>query len=257
MPQRVCLFHWKQGEAGERVEQLERAGYDVQLETRPDPARLRSLAEAPPAATVIDLTRLPSHGRDLAVALRVRAGTRRVPLVVAGGSSAAVADMQKHVPDAVYCSWEEIAPAVRRAIDRPPADPVVPDSALAGYSGRPLPRKLGIRPGATVALVRAPDDFGEVLGDLPEGARLRRGRTAGADLVIWFVRSRRDLERDLERHARLEVPLWIVWPKKSSGVSSDLSEQVVRGQGLAAGLVDYKVCAVDATWSGLLFRRRR
>jgi hypothetical protein len=257
MPQRVCLFHWKDGEAGDRVARLERGGYDVQLETQPSPAVLRSLAEAPPAATVIDLTRLPSQGRDLALALRLRGGTRRVPLVVAGGGPDAVAAVQRHLPDAVYCSWDEIVPAVRGAIERPPANPVVPDSALAGYSGTPLPRKLGIKPGAVVALVRAPDGFDEVLGELPEGARLRRGRVAGADLVVWFVRTRRDLERDLGRHAALEVPVWMVWPKKASGLSADLSEQVVREAGLAAGLVDYKVCAVDATWSGLLFRRRR
>jgi hypothetical protein len=132
-----------------------------------------------------------------------------------------------------------------------------PPVASAGYSGTPLPRKLVIKPGTTASLVGAPAGFEAVLGELPEGARVRRGRAAGADLVLWFVRSQRALYRDLARYARLEVPVWIIWPKKASGVVSDLSETVVRAAGLQAGIVDYKVCAVDETWSGLLFRRRR
>jgi hypothetical protein len=80
---------------------------------------------------------------------------------------------------------------------------------------------------------------------------------AGADLVLWFVRTRRELESGLERQAQLDVPLWIVWPKKTFALAGDLTQNVVRAAGLAAGLVDYKVCAVDETWSGLLFRRRR
>jgi hypothetical protein len=128
----------------------------------------------------------------------------------------------------------------------------------SGYSGTPLPKKLGIKEGTTVSLVGAPDGFGfqQTLGGLPEGARLRRGRTAGADLVLWFVGTRREFDRGLERQAQLDV-LWIVWPKKTSALAGDLTQNVVRAAGLAAGLVDYKVCAVDETWSGLLFRRRR
>jgi hypothetical protein len=165
--------------------------------------------------------------------------------------------VRRHLPDAVYTPWKSIAAALARAIAAPPADPVVPPSALAGYSGRPLPKKLGIKEDTIVSLVSAPEGFEPSLGRLPAGAGLRRGRTAGADLVLWFVRSRRTLDRGLVRHSQLEVPLWIIWPKKASGAATDLSQNAVRAAGLAAGLVDYKVCAVDETWSGLLFRRRR
>ena len=90
----------------------------------------------------------------------------------------------------------------------------------------------------------------------PTAHGVRRG-ASGADLVLWFVRSVRQLNRGLERYAVLEVPVWIIWPKQASGVDTDLTQNAVRAAGLGAGLVDYKVCAVDETWSGLLFRRRR
>jgi hypothetical protein len=127
---------------------------------------------------------------------------------------------------------------------------------VAGYSGTPLPKKLVIKEGSKVGLVGAPDGFAQALGELPDGARLRQG-ARGADLVLWFVRSALQLKSGLKRYAALEVPLWIIWPKQASGVDTDLSQNVVRAAGMGAGLVDYKVCAVDETWSGLLFRRRR
>lgn len=127
----------------------------------------------------------------------------------------------------------------------------------AGYSKTPLPKKLGIKEGSRVAVLGAPDAFAETLGPLPDGARLKRGTSGGADLVLWFMRSRRQLERGLERYRLLDVPVWMIWPKQASGVATDLTENLIRDAGLGAGLVDYKVCAVDETWSGLLFRRRR
>ena len=131
--------------------------------------------------------------------------------------------------------------------------------SAAGYSGTPLPKKLGIKPNAAVALVRAPKDFQATLGALPEGASLRNGSRAHAELTIWFVRSCKELRRGIRTLSRRaeQGPLWIAWPKKSSGVATDLSEPVVRQAGLAAGWVDYKICAIDATWSGLLFSRRK
>lgn len=128
---------------------------------------------------------------------------------------------------------------------------------MAGYSGTPLPRKLGIKPNAPVALIGAPEDFELTLDRLPEGASLHRdGRPA--DLSLWFVTSRSQLEGGIEAmSARAEGGgLWIAWPKKASGVSTDLSESVVRETGLAAGLVDFKICAIDRVWSGLRFSRR-
>ncbi|MGH9650540.1 MAG: DUF3052 family protein [Terriglobales bacterium] len=129
----------------------------------------------------------------------------------------------------------------------------------AGYSGTPLPKKLGIKPGSVVALMCAPKGFRKTLGLLPEGAKLRADADQDCALTLWFTRSRKELERGMRRAAKMarQGPVWIIWPKQASGMATDLREQLVREAGLAAGLVDYKVCAVDATWSGLLFARRK
>lgn len=130
----------------------------------------------------------------------------------------------------------------------------------AGYSGTPLPRKLGIKSGETVALLGAPDDFDDTLGELPDGVRVKRQARGRADRVLVFARSRAELARRFPAAERALVErggLWLCWPKKASGVATDLAEPDVRSFGLAAGFVDYKICAVDATWSGLLFARRK
>jgi hypothetical protein len=128
-------------------------------------------------------------------------------------------------------------------------------SAAAGYSGTPLVRKLGIKPEARLGLLGAPEGFDETLGELPAGVRIRR-RLGGEpfDVIVAFFARRVELERRLPVLARGLDPaggLWIAWPKRASGVPSDVTEDVVRGLGLAAGLVDNKVCAVDQVWSGL------
>lgn len=125
----------------------------------------------------------------------------------------------------------------------------------AGYSGTPLPKKLGIKPGMTVSVIRAPSGFAEILGELPEGAKLRSGARRPGGLVIWFVKSTDELGSEMRRVVGFTAgaPLWIAWRKKRA----QPSENAVRDAGLAAGLVDYKVCAIDATWSGLLFAPRR
>jgi hypothetical protein len=125
---------------------------------------------------------------------------------------------------------------------------------MAGYSGTPLPRKLGIKPGAAVAFPAAPPGFEQTLGELPEGVRVKQRAAAPLDVVCAFFERRAGLERDLDRLARTVYPdggLWIAWPKRASGVATDITEDVVRELALAAGLVDNKVCAIDATWSGL------
>ncbi|HWF75104.1 MAG TPA: DUF3052 domain-containing protein [Solirubrobacteraceae bacterium] len=126
-----------------------------------------------------------------------------------------------------------------------------------GYSGTPLPTKLGIRPGHRVALLRAPEGFeGETLGELPPGVEVSDRARGPLDVIVAFVRSRSQLERGLATWPKSLDPaggLWIAWPKRSSGVETDLSDGLVREAGLATGLVDNKVCAIDATWSGLRF----
>ena len=256
---RVRLVHWKPEEAAPRVQELADAGYDVVFETF-DPNVMRGLAADPPDAFVIDLTRLPSHGRDVGLYVRERKATRRVPIVFLGGAPEKVARAKERLPDAVYTGWDDAAAAIADAIANPPEDPVVPESTLAGYSGTPLPKKLGIKQGAAVALVDAPTDFEQTLGKLPEGVELRRGIAGAPDVIMLFTMERAHLESNVPemRDAMADGGrLWLAWPKKASGVVTDVSEPVVREIGLAAGLVDYKICAIDSTWSGLLFARRK
>ena len=128
--------------------------------------------------------------------------------------------------------------------------------APAGYSGTPLPKKLGIKEGSRVALIGAPPGF--ELGDLPEGAVVRRGASGAADLTLWFVRSQKELLAGVQKIAPRSAKsgLWIVWAKKTSPLAGDVTETEVRGAGLAAGMVDFKICAVDQDWSGLRFNLR-
>jgi hypothetical protein len=127
---------------------------------------------------------------------------------------------------------------------------------MAGYSGTPLPRKLGIKEGSKVALVGAPDGFEAELDPLPPGVRLSRRVADGLDVVLLFVTERDELERRFLEVARRLQPaggLWVAWPKKSSKVPTDLTEPAVMEVGLARGMVDNKVCAVTDVWSGLRF----
>jgi hypothetical protein len=132
-----------------------------------------------------------------------------------------------------------------------------PSSKAFGYSGTPLIDKLGIKPGARLQFVSEPGDFFALLGDLPPGTSVVARGTL--DFAILFVKSAAELRKRFAKlRDRLESNgmLWVAWPKKASGVSTDLTEGVVREFGLDSGLVDVKVCAIDATWSGLKFVRR-
>jgi hypothetical protein len=125
---------------------------------------------------------------------------------------------------------------------------------MAGYSGTPLVKKLGIKEGSTLALIRAPDGFDATLGELPDGVRVRRSVRGPLDVIVAFFDRRAELEGRLPALRAAMDPaagLWIAWPKKASGVSTDITEGTVRELGLAARLVDNKVCAIDETWSGL------
>jgi hypothetical protein len=131
--------------------------------------------------------------------------------------------------------------------------------ATVGYSGTPLPKKLGIRENYSVALVNAPTRFERRLEPLPAGAEIAAD-AKGADVAVLFVASQAELIRDFRPVAKAlpeKTALWIAWPKQASGIASDLKENAVREFGLDAGWVDYKVCAIDETWSGLCFARRK
>lgn len=255
---RIRLIHWNAAEAAERAARLPADEFQVN-HAQLDTASLRDLRANPPEALLIDLGRLPSHGRDVGVAMRQTRATRCIPLVFVDGDPAKVQRVRQLLPDAVYVDWPGILPELRQAIANPPSTPVVPESGLAGYSGTPLRRKLGIKAGYAVATPGAPDDFQATLGALPVDVVLRRRVQGRCDLIVWFVGSQRQLRQRVKRYGQKAGPggLWICWPKKASGVKSDLSERVVRETGLANGLVDYKIASIDQTWSGLRFTRRK
>jgi hypothetical protein len=128
---------------------------------------------------------------------------------------------------------------------------------MAGYSGTPLVKKLGFKEGFRATIVNPPDSFTSELDPLPNNVRfVNELRAKDLDLILLFVTSQRQLKKDFLKHARRLTPngmLWIAWPKRASGMRSDLSDNSVRQIGLEAGLVDVKVCAVNEVWSGLKF----
>ena len=128
---------------------------------------------------------------------------------------------------------------------------------MAGYSGTPLVNKLGIKEGFRVGLVNPPKGFEKELEPLPKNVTITVGRLSKSfDLILLFVDSQKVLKKEFPKHALKLVEngmLWISWPKKASGVATDLSDNSVRQIGLDAGLVDVKVCAVNDIWSGLKF----
>lgn len=245
-------------EARRHAQALDAAGYLVRYEP-PGPALLHDLRRRPPAALVINLSRLPSQGRDLAVAIRHHAATRLVPIVFVDGDPEKVAKIRALIPDAVYTTWSRVRKSLRQAIARPPAHPVAFKSVFGAYAKTPLARKLGIVDARDVALVDAPNGFENLLAPLPRGTSLRRHLRGKPDLTVWFVTTRKQLERridTLSRHA-VRGGLWIAWPKKGSQRASDLTQSAVRKVGETAGLVDFKVAAFDETWTGLRFTRRQ
>ena len=127
---------------------------------------------------------------------------------------------------------------------------------MAGYSATPLPKKLGIKEQSRLAFINAPAGFADYLGPLPEGAEVMKRLIKPIDLILLFVTTERALLKDfakLSDKLATNGMIWIAWPKKSSGVATDLSFERVQRIGLDAGLVDVKICAIDDTWSGLKF----
>jgi hypothetical protein len=127
---------------------------------------------------------------------------------------------------------------------------------LAGYSGTPLPKKLGIKEGFRVALIDLPEGFEDLLSPLPSGVEFVSNGPGPLDLVVLFTTQKSELERRFQQLSNRLAPagmLWVAWPKKSSKVPTDLNENLVRDHGLEVGLVDTKVCAVTEVWSGLKF----
>jgi hypothetical protein len=192
--------------------------------------------------------------------LRNSKWTRHIPIVFAGGLEEKVARIRQELPDAFFTDWNSIGRVIKKALKSAPADPVLPPSHMQRYAGSSLVKKLGIAPKSNVALLGAPENFEDTLGELPDGVELHQKLTRQAKLTLWFVRSRQELDGETPYiSARLPegAAVWIIHPKKTGRYRVDFNQNDVRAAGLAAGLVDYKVCAVDEDWSGLKFARKK
>lgn len=253
----VRLIHWNEDEGLERQQQLEALGYDVGFDFGDGGFVMRAVkAAGTPDAIVIDLSKLPSHGREVGRALRGSKATRHIPLVYVDGAPDKVAPTSALLPDATYTTWARIRTALPKAIAKPVKNPVVPGDIM---SARPTVGKLGVKPGYKVAVLGSPKGFVETLKPLPTKVTFTARPERSADLFLCFVRAARELNAHLVtlRDTVDRQTLWMIWPKKASGVKSDLDGNVVRETGLAAGWVDFKVCSVDDTWSGLAFKRKK
>jgi CheY-like chemotaxis protein len=254
---RLFLVHWNEEEAVARLKQLRAAGHQVVYPGKDGSRVLAESKASPPGAFLIDLTRLPSHGREFARMFRTRVATRHVPIVFLDGEPEKVAIARRAFPDAVFSCWAKVKSAIRTAIANAPAAPVVPRSLSGTTNPRPLPAKLGIKENSVVALINAPDEFHEIAEGFPSGVRYETGRRPQAPLTLWFASSQREFDAGLATALTSAGQLWIFYPKQTSGMNSDLSQSTIRRTLIDSGWVDYKICAFNATWTGLLFSRRR
>ena len=251
------LICWDRQLAKERTRAMARKGWSVDASELKPSGLIGQFRDRPPAVVVLDLDRLPSHGREVAVALRSSRSTRHIPLVFAGGEAEKVERIRAELPDAVFTAWDGVLSAIERAIGTAPTEPVRAVTHMERYAGASLGRKLGLKPGMKVALLGAPEGFEERLE--AHEVEARPAVTRGVQMVLWFVRSRRELDEIGYLAARLPegCGFWAMHPKQSGRYRVDFNQRDVRAAGMAVGLVDYKLCAVDADWSGLRFGRRR
>jgi hypothetical protein len=213
------------------------------------------LAALNPAVLVLDLDKLPSRSREIAVALRTSKSARHIPILFAGGEPEKITRIRTDLPDAHYASWPEAPHALTNLLKNPTTKPYL---ALHDKpSTTPLPQKLGIKPDSPIALIAAPDNFADLLGDLPETTTRITPKT---HLALCFIRSLPDLAATLDL-LTLRLPqlasAWIIYPKRTSRHRPDFNENHVRNAALAVNLVDYKVCSIDNDWSALKFAWRK
>jgi len=252
---KLLLIHWDAPEARARVARLESFGFTAAYVNRPGPALMRGVLANLPAAFVIDLSRLPLQGRDVAVDLRAHPATRPIPIVFVDGLPEKVMLVRQTLPDAVYSTWTHLAEDLEKSFSRPPRPVVVPEAAQPSAARNALAAKLGIEANSVVALLGAPTDFAGALEPLPKGAVLRRQMGDDCTVMLWFARSRRELEQGMTlRAARLGAArLWVLWPKQGAGQSGDVSPDFVRGLAEAQGLAGDKSASIDTKWSGMAF----
>lgn len=259
---RVLVIHRDVSEAADRAARLRSQGFEAEPYTSLGSKGFRGIRANPPDVALIDLTRLPSYGKAMGALMRESVSLRTIPLVFVEGDPAKTAQVREVLPDAVYAPWPRIGAAIQRALSRASRASKAPMPAPPSRTSlwrTSVAAKLGIREGTLVALVRAPEGFDAVLSPLPEGVRTQK-QVGEADVVLMFFKSAASLGRELPglpSLMRKGRKVWIFWPKQASEQAGELTMVRIREMALLVGLVDYKVCAVDATWSGMVLGLRR
>ena len=257
---RVRLLHWKAEEATRHIDLLRQAGYQIDYEERFRPALMKAWRESPPDAFVIDLSRLPSHGREIAIALRQSPRTRCVPIVFCGGNEEKVNAIRNTLPYASYSTLEKLRSTLRKALANRLANPVKPVQMMDRYTSRSAAQKLGIKESCALRLIDPPRNVMQVLGPLPSRIEmLDEDSKEGAAVTLCFLHETHLLQPVISRVRSLASTskLWILWRKGGSSAHGDITEAGVRATAIDLGLVDYKICSVNDVWSAMLFALKR
>jgi CheY-like chemotaxis protein len=263
---RVRLIHWKAGEAEPCMEKLRKAGFTVEYDEKPDYSHMREWRKSPPDAFVIDLTRLPSHGREVATALRNYRDTRSVPLLFLDGEKEKVERARQTLPDAEFTTSSALIADVKRAIrngSRPDAPPVRPPAMMDRYGSRSVAEKLGIKPNQKIALLDPPAHLEALIEGLPEGVEWVEADDGRPEMGLYFVLEPGGVRSafGLAKRQKNLKKLWVARKKPIAKARANapgmVSDQLVRETGIELGFVDYKVCAISDVWSGLLFARKK
>lgn len=258
----IRLVSWNDELSQQRSLEMKRLGYRVESSSlRGTSAFITHFSSLNPDAVLIDLDRLPSHGKEIAVVLRGSKTTRHIPIVFAGGQEQKVEKLHAEIPDAFFTSWKQVGKALKQAIASPPLEPAHPTPHMQRWAHSALTKKLGISEKMNVAIIGDSDgEIQEVIGDLPDGATLAPRIVPATQLVLYVVRSLQEVHA-AANHAQLHLPdgasYWMIHPKSAAKLHSDFNQNDVRAVALDHGFVDYKVCSVNTQWSGLKFARRR
>ncbi|MEO8099834.1 MAG: hypothetical protein ABI811_19205 [Acidobacteriota bacterium] len=258
---RIRVFHWKAEEAQPLLETLRNGGYAVDYPGDKVAGNFQSMRSKPPAAVVIDLTRMPSHGRQAAAGIRYTKTLRHLPIVFVDGETDKVERIRTEMPDATFTTRAKLIGVLKRV--KPLASPVQPTRMMDSYSGRTVAQKLGIKEHLRVAVFDPPASYEKVIGVLPDGASFEEEPVDLPPLMLWFVRESESFLAELPamRARTAKSRLWIIYPKlqpkEKKNTGSGINQNFIRESALAVGLVDYKICSVNEIWSGMLFTRKK
>jgi CheY-like chemotaxis protein len=249
---RVQLLNSEAGEAKLLIKQLRASGYTVGGH---DEGSVRALRQSPPHALVIDLARSPAHGRHLAMWMRSQESIRSIPIVFVDGDAEKVEKIRAELPDAIYTSRAKLASALKRA--KPLASPAL------GYGNRTIAQKLGIRDGTRVAVIGAPPGYANLVGPLPPGASLEEDPEEALPVTLWFVHDPEVYLAELPRMRQLAAArsrLCVIYPKQHTahkGRDGRITQSFIREFAEAMGLVAYRTCSVNKSWSGTLLSLKK